>query len=346
MFALTSRRQFRVMPGGVDSIQFVSPTRLAVSSQYHSPNLDYLGGGVRLVSLRGRVLARAFTGWGGGKIAVRPDGREAACTGRRSCLIRSLRSRRLPVVRQLVLGDDRPYALTYSPDGRWLVWGGGESHPLIRWDVSDWSPTPLTGFKQPVSCLAISPDRGHLLIGGWEGGIQVWDLARWEVVAAWQSPPRPAGAGIGTPAVQALQLSPDGSTLFAALSGQPFLRVFAMQEFASGSTFDQQARVHAAILLPGGRLLATGDEAGEVKLWDVTTRTVVARYRTPPGEQRTLGIGTGVPGRQQVAVAEVSSLAVSPDGKMLAAGDFLGRVHLIRLDSAELDPRAGDPRTI
>jgi WD40 repeat protein len=40
---------------------------------------------------------------------------------------------------------------------------------------------------------------------------------------------------------------------------------------------------------------------------------------------------------QPVAAAEVSCLAVSPDGKTLAAGDFVGRVHLLDLTNLGTD---------
>src|SRR5262249_12956218 len=147
------------------------------------------GGGVRLVRTSGRLLAKAFTGWATGRTAFRPGAAEVACTGRRSCIIRSLRSSDLPVVRQLSLDGQSSDNLLYTPDGRWLVWGGKEVNPLVRWDTTNWIPTALSGFTQSVSCLASSGDGELLLVGGWDGGIQVWDTARWQLTAQWQAPP-------------------------------------------------------------------------------------------------------------------------------------------------------------
>jgi WD40 repeat protein len=327
--ALTYRRVIDVLPDEVQSVHFVTLRRLLVSGIYHSPNLDYSGGGGRLVTTRGRLLAKGFTGWGTGFTAVHPAGTEVAGTGRRSCIIRSLRSRRLPVTRQLMLNGQESSCLLYTPDGRWLVWGGLQVNPLVLWDTADWTPTPLTGFPQAVSCLALSHDGRSLLVGGWGGCIQVWDTDRWRVTAEWQSPPRQQG--LGHPAVRALQLSPDGRTLYAGFSGPPHLLAFSFPEFVAAVPLDQESRVYTAVLLPDGLTLATGDDAAEVKLWDVQTGALLSRYRTAGGERRAIDLHTGEAVRKPVAAAEVSSLAVSPDGRALAAGDFIGRVHLLDL---------------
>jgi WD40 repeat protein len=331
MTELVCRRVIGVFPDDIE-IHFVTSTRLLVTTHYQPANLEYLGGAVRLITTKGRLLAKAFTGWGTGSAAVHPSGTEVACTARRSCIIRSLRSWRLPVVRELRLDGQSSHNLLYAADGRWLIWGGLAVNPLVRWDTTTWTPTPMAGFRQAVSCLALSCDGGLLLVGGWDGGMQVWDTERWQVTAEWQAPADPGLRG-HPPSISALQLSPDRRLVYGGFGGHPYLCAYSFPEFIPVLQFDQPVRVHTAVLLPDGRTLASGDDAGDVKLWDTQTGALLGHYGTPPGARRVIDLigGTGEMVRRPIPKAEVSSLAVSPDGKTLAAGDLVGRIHLLDL---------------
>ncbi len=79
--------------------------------------------------------------------------------------------------------------------------------------------------------------------------------------------------------------------MFAALQGLPGVDGI----LAAGSS-----AVNAVAVSPDGRVLATGDSSGTVRLWDARTRQVI----------RTLTSG----------ISSVLSLGFSPDGTMLAAG--------------------------
>ena len=345
---LTCKRVLHVMPGGV-TVRYVRPGRLLVSGQYWSREDECYFGNVRLVTESGQLLGKTKGSRSTGGIAIHPSGREYACTGYRSCTIHSFRSRRLPLIRRLEFDGHKVNSVLYTPDGRYLIWGGqgkvnpkagwsptipvppkeNYSQPLLRWDTYDWSPRVLAEWGQSTCSLALSPRGETLLVGGWDGGIQLWDLARWEITAEWQSPRSEEDGKF--PGVYALQLTSDRRTLYAAFGRRPYLRAFALPGFTLATPFPHEYKISSLLLLPDGRTLLTGDDHGSVTFWDTATATPVAQY-SPKGKQVfTIDVLTGKSGHEVSSLGSVSDLALSPDGSTLAVGDSFGKIHLVEL---------------
>jgi WD40 repeat protein len=337
MSLFTPTRVLRTLPSALHSVWFVQPGQLLVSCQYWSREQEDAFGAIRLITEDGRCLGQTQGRHSTGYTAVHPSGQEFACSGHYRCTLHDLRAGTLRLLRRLRIDRQKAERVLYTPDGRWLIWGGPShnpetDHPLLRWDTTDWASSPLPGFTQSVSRLAISADGRSLLVGGSDGGIQVRELKTWEVLANWQGPPE--GELNRPPGVLALQLSADGCTLYAALNQPPFLRSFRFPDFRPGKPFEQAHPVHALVLLSDGTLVS-GDAHGDVTFWDGESATVQDRYNARGRRQIVTDVARGRSEEEETGAGSVSSLAVSPDGRRLAVGDGIGessgRVHLLDL---------------
>jgi WD40 repeat protein/serine/threonine protein kinase len=178
--------------------------------------------------------------------------------------------------------------LAFTSDGKTLL-TNGEPELVRAWDVS-------TGHLQgavtpePAAGLAYSPRR-NVVAAKTGDGIVWWDLA----AGSSETLPWPDyAAGAGT----CLAFSPDGAVLAGAYRNSVLLWDVASRR-ARPPLSGHRDGVNWATFLPGGKTLASQSADGEVKLWSVLTG------------QELLSLGDH-------HRAPISSVAFSPDGRMLA----------------------------
>jgi WD40 repeat protein len=158
------------------------------------------------------------------------------------------------------------------PDRRLLATGGSDG--MVRlWEASgELVGRPLAGHVGPVNALTpvrLGDEPPLLASGGSDGSVRLWDPA--------------AGAAVGDPlpgyggrirAVAAVPLR-DGRVLVAAGGDYGVVQVWDGTDCAAviEPSAHQVAAVNAiaAVELPDRTLLATGDDAGAVWLWDPVT---------------------------------------------------------------------------
>ncbi len=253
---------------------------------------------------------------------------------------------RLVLEKSLSTKHDAPSSMAYSPDGKIVAVGSMFSGEITLWDAGTGRrlavlpayiiPERHTGgpYRKvvlaqtaTVSTLAFSPD-GKSLISDC-GYVRTWDVAKGEELSRLNGTFRSNG--------YRLALSPDGNTL------------------ALGNTFfdDEQGRM-----------------AGEIALWDrptgqkrvqLPTRGEVADFAFLPDgrtlvsleDQRIVRLWDVASAKQRAAVRfdhhnHLTRLAVSPDGKRIAAGghesDFIfGIIQLLDTDGISLKPWKPEP---
>ena len=146
----------------------------------------------------------------------------------------------------------------------------------------------------PVSCLAFSPDASTLAAGYHDSTLVIWDVA-----TASKRTKSMSCFGL----VLSMTFSPDG-TILAAGTADGSVRLWDVASGRMSATlFGHRRPVTAICYAPDGRTLTSGCGIGQVMLWKVAT-----------GQGRPL-IAT------QDERGPIRSLAISPDGSILASVD-------------------------
>jgi WD40 repeat protein/serine/threonine protein kinase len=243
-------------------------------------------------------------------VAWSPDGRWVAAAGadrhRHTVKVWDVQNPRLPAF-ALPTGEDFSptyFAVAFSPDGNYLVTGGGLGDVRV-WDAGTGQPIVRLGaHDREIRGVVFSPDGKYLATASNDGCVKLWDAkhlnqkqqARREFRA------RVAGPGLS------VAFSPDGRRL-ATGGERNTVKIWDLQTGKEAQTlWGHSAEVYSVAFSPDGRWVASGGEDSTVRVWDSQTGTLI----------RTLRGHTGL----------VSSVAFSPDGRRLVSGsrDFTVKV--------------------
>ncbi len=254
---------------------------------------------LRVYDLEGPAEPRAIPVEGlgcdyGDNLAISPDGKRVACLV--SCAgVEVLDVSSSGRVRSLTPPLELPYAVAYTPDGKYLVCGTNEG--FVVYDarsLEQWSLAKLDS----VTSLAISPDSRYLALAMSGQEVGVWDLSTQREVARLDHLKRQI--------YSTLAFSPDGRWLVSG--GYPTVRLWQVQGLPEKQALPgQDEAIPSVAFSPDGKLLASGSKDGTVAFWDTA------------GGRRVRSLSVGGP---------VQSVAFSPDGRLLATGDWSGGTNL------------------
>jgi WD40 repeat protein len=348
----SGRETVLAQPGPVRQLAFSRDGKLlAVAGRGGRTGKDPTWGGILVWEVATRQKRQAFVGHPGGlrSLAFAPDGRALASCGLGPEVtlwdmtaggeLASLREKRAEE------RPHRPAGVAFTPDRKFLLLGigGFGQESTQRWgDVSVWdlathaNVRTLARLNDHLSGIALSPDGKLLAVASKTGQVKVHDLvsgqerADFQVAPSWE---------IG------LTFGPEGALL--AVGEHRSLQVWDVrkkQELWKSEGFGR--RVEAVAFSPDGKLVASGGTVPgggpELKLWDATTGKEVRALRghtkgvlavafapdglllASGGSDRTVRLwdlrptDSALPGPPTL----VRGVAISPDGKTLAAGSM------------------------
>ena len=303
---------------------------------------------------------------GAGAIAFSPDGQTLA-SGSWSDTVHLWEVSTQKRVGRLMSPRQRSVTtLAFTPDGNTLAVGYGNGD-IGLWDMSTQQQTALLDTpSSSVSILAFSPDGKLLASGGSEDlTISLWDVQTQTLVGAFEAHTHVGTFEGHGHKVRSVAFSPDGKILASGIHGHDIVFLWDVATrsriaLLANNINKKYKGVNSVAFSPDGTILASTGNDGKIWLWDARTKRRIGVLKTnadgvtsivfrPDG--KTLASLNGqfgdsefkggdmavrlwnVKTRKQTAVLEdhtagIESVALSPDGTLLASGHHDGLVRL------------------
>ena len=197
--------------------------------------------------------------------------------------------------------------VAYSPVDSSIIASGGDGRAVKLWDLQNDTVTTLGHHADVVHSIAFSPDGQMLASGGDDYTFKLWDVPRKRHIATLDHVSNRSRSQ-----VKAVDFSPDGQLL--ATAGVD-VKLWDIQTRGEITTFEHGRWVLAVAFSPDGRFLATGYTVGQVNVWNIQRRSMVAQLEADS--------------------TSIYTVEFSPDGETLAGAGYDGDIKLWKVENWE-----------
>jgi WD40 repeat protein len=221
--------------------------------------------------------------------------------------------------------------VSYSPDGKRLASAGSDGTVKI-WDAETGKQLrSLEGHTDQVFCAVFSPDGNWIASAGIDKTVKIWDAETGRELKNLEG---------HTQCVDSVAFSPDGKRIASAADDRT-VKVWDLEKSQILRTFKARSSISNYVVFhPDGKRLVSASLEGIIQIWDLekvhealvlnTLHTVNSVAISPNGKQLASATGNAVKvwdvdkGKELFTVEghqdEVSCVAFSSDGKLLASG--------------------------
>ena len=180
-------------------------------------------------------------------------------------------------------------AVAFSPDGQWLISGGGrtEKGSLLLWDTATGDLAyELEGIHQQITSIAVASKANLVAAAGVEPLFALWALP------TGSSPAYPLDTYPQNDSVYAIALSPDGASAVVGCADDT-LSLWSLSEKTSTLLTSHAGFVQEIIMAPDGKHFAAlleHNHTQEIALWNLMTATQL--WSKSSGDFRGLAFNT------------------------------------------------------
>jgi WD40 repeat protein len=234
--------------------------------------------------------------------------------------------------------NDNIFSVIFSPDGKQVLTGSDDGTARL-WDAASGKESQRFDAKGGgVLGIAFSPDGSRVLVGTADKVARLWDAQSGALISSYYG---------HADLVNGAAFTPDGEWLLTGSVDATIRRWKADPSPELPVIHEPSGGLLSAIYSPDGSKIATGSDSGDVRIWDAGTgkqSTPLAQLRGAVGGlvfssdgKSIYATGAGDDGfavqlmnvqdGQVVRLfrghtAQITSLAVSPDGKFLLTGSL------------------------
>lgn len=243
---------------------------------------------------------------------------------------------------RLSLENRTAFCVAFSPDERTCLLCGAHEH-INLFDTATGKLLRVIYTAIPTTAAAFSADGRYVLTGHQGTGISdpsmiLWDARSWQRLHEYH---------VHTDEVNHVSFSPDGLRVLAASADGTITTGNLDGSPATAIAYGDVHPIRGASISVDGGLALSGDEDGNVRLWDLAGDRGM---RPLVGGGCALAVATSRDGRLAATVShdglrvwdvptrhelyhipsiERTMVAMSPDGRLALSGDILGGVHLL-----------------
>jgi dipeptidyl aminopeptidase/acylaminoacyl peptidase len=264
--------------------------------------------------------------------ALSPDGQLLA-TSTYDPTIQLWRLSDKTLLRTLIGHKDWVHEFAFSPDGKFLISGSKDGTVKVWWVEDGSLVRTLSGHSKPVVTVALSPDGRFVASGSEDSTVRIWRMEDEKLVKVLQG----HMAGM---AVNVVRFSPDGKWL---AFGDITITLYRFPEGRKERIAAHRWGITELSFTPDSQFLISASADGTVKVWRVLdgvkvgewqSEKTVLREWTEQAEQTLFRLfGFDLRLRRFFLNFFPTTLALSPDGRLLAAGFARGEIRLWQIET-------------